>query len=133
MTTHAASGLTVTLSVESTPLGGTRAYTLTMNQEVIDTTSDDSSRWEELLPGRRSWAIDTEALYIYDDTAAIYLEEHVTEANPAAVTVILTMPNGRTYSGDGLVTSIVISRDYEGAITASVSIRGTDALTTSTS
>ena len=133
MTTNAASGLTVTLTVESTPLGAATNYTLTLSQGTIDATSDDSSRWGEYLVGRRDWSIDSDFLYIYTDTAATYLEEHLTGATPALVTVVLTMPDGRTYSGDGIVTSFVITSGFEETIKASISIQGTDALTTSTS
>jgi len=133
MTTGAVSGLTVTFSVESTPLGAAANYTLTLSQGTIDATSDDSSRWGEYLVGRRDWTIDSDFLYIYTDTAAKYLEEHITSATPTYVTVILTLPDGRTYSGDGIVTSFTITSGFEETVKASISIQGTDALTTSTS
>ena len=133
MATGGVSGLTVTLTVENTPLASTTDYTLTINQEVIDETSDDSARWEELIVGRRSWSIDADFFYIYNDAAAVYLEEHVTAGNPASVSVVLTTPNNNTYSGEGIVTSFVISRNFEDAIKASCTIRGTAALATATS
>lgn len=104
-----------------------------MNQATIDSTSDDTSRWETALVGLRGWTVDMDCLYIYDDSAQIYLEEHLVAANPTSITLVLTMPDGRTYSGTGLVTAFNITSPHEDVITASISIKGTGALTTSTS
>ena len=133
MTTHSTGGLTTTLTIEGAAVGACRNSSITINQAVIDTTSDDSSRWGEFVVGRRDWTIDLDGLYIYDDAAQIYLEEHITAANPASVTLIWTLPDGRTYSGTGLCTTLNISSPYEDAVTFSATIQGTDAITTSTS
>jgi len=133
MTTSSVSGFTVTLTIEGAAVGAMRNSVLTINQAMIDTTSDDAGRWGEFVVGRRDWNISSDGLYIYTDAAQIYLEEHLTAANPATVTLIWTLPDGRTYSGTGLVTSWSINAPYEDAITFSVNIQGTDAITTSTS
>ena len=133
MTTNAYSGLTTTLTIEGAAVGACRNSTLTINQAMIDTTSDDSSRWGEFVVGRRDWSIDLDGLYIYTDAAQIYLEEHITAANPAEVTLIWTLPDGRTYSGTGLCTTSSDRSPIEDAVTFSATIQGTDAITTSTS
>lgn len=133
MTTSAVSGLTVTLTAEGIALGAAKNYTLTINQATIDTTSDDSSRWGEYIVGRREWTIDIDCLYIYTDVAQKIFEEHITAEDPAEIDIVLTMPDGRTYTGVCIVTSITYTSNFEDVITASVSLQGTDALATTTS
>lgn len=133
MTTTSVSGLATVFTAEAAAIGAAKNYTLTLSQGTIDSTSDDSARWGEYIVGRRDWTVDIDCLYIYTDAAQIYLEEHLTGAVPAIVTLVLTMPDGRTYSGTGIVTSFAITSNYEDVITASISIQGSDALTTSTS
>ena len=133
MTTHSVSGLATLFTVEGAALGAARNYSFSGSQAMIDATSDDSSRWGEYLVGRRDWNIDIDMLYIYDNPAQIYLEEHWTGADPASLTVIWTMPDGRTYTGTALLTSYSLTSPYEDVITASVSLQGTDGITTSTS
>ena len=133
MTTNAASGLTMTLSIAGAAVGAGRSNTLTINQAPIDTTSDDSSRWGDFIFGRRDWSVDMENLYIYTDAAQIYLEEHLTAGNPATVALIWTMPDTRTYTGTAIVTSYSFSRNYEDVITFTATLQGTGAIVTSTS
>ncbi len=133
MTTNSVSGLTVTLTVEAAALAAGRTNTLTITQEAINATSDDSSRWDDFLVGQRNWTLESENLFIYDDAAQIYLEEHLTGAVPADVDVILTTPDSRTYTGTGIVTSYSLNRSYNDVMTISVSIQGTGAIITSTS
>jgi len=133
MTTNAVSGLATLFTVEGAYLGAARNYNFSGSQAMIDATSDDSSRWGEYLVGRREWTIDIDMLYIYDDPAQIYLEEHWTGANPTSLTIIWTMPDTRTYTGTALLTSYNLTSAYEDVITCSVSLQGSDGITTSTS
>jgi predicted secreted protein len=119
--------------VEGDAIAGFRTFTLSINQATIDATSADSSRWDELIVGRRSAVLDIDVLYIYDDIAQKVLDEHINEGSPAAVTVVLTMPDGRTYTGEGIVTSLTYNIPYEDVVTAAASISITDGLTTTTS
>lgn len=133
MTTNSVSGLATVFTAEAAALGAARNYSFSGSQAMIDATSDDSSRWGEYLVGRRDWTIDIDMLYIYNDVAQIYLEEHWTAATPASLTIVWTMPDGRTYSGSALLTSYSLTSPYEDVITCSVSLQGTDAITTTTS
>ena len=133
MATDVVSGLSATLTCELAALGVAQNYTLTLNQALIDGTSDDDSRWDYSLVGRRDWSIDMDCLYLYTDACQIYIEQHITEANPAALTVIFTLPDGRTYSGTCLATSFSITSNFEGAISSSISLKGRGALTSTAS
>jgi len=133
MTTDAVSGLTVTLTVDGEAVGAAKGYTLSGSQAMIDATSDDSSRWGEYIVGRRDVTIDIDCLYIYNDQAQIYIDEHFFEGVPAALSLILTFPDGRTYTGEALVTSLTYNRNFEDVITAAVTLQITDGITTTTS
>lgn len=133
MSTGVVSGLASIFTVEGAAIGAARNYTLTINQATIDATSDDDARWADNIVGRRDWGIDIDAMYVDTDAAQKYLEEHLTAANPAAVTIIFTTPSSRTYSGTGIVTSVSLTSNYEDAVTYSISIVGDGAITTSTS
>jgi len=133
MATGVIAGLTSVFTSEGAALGVARSYTLTVNQALIDGTSDDDSRWDYALVGRRDWSIDIECLYLATDTTQIYIEEHLISANPAVLTVIFTLPGGRTYSGTCLATSYNISSNFEDAVSMSISLKGRGALTGSAS
>ena len=133
MTTDAVSGRTSTLSVEGDVIAGFRTFTLSFSRATEDATSADSDRWDELLAGRRSVSIDVDCLYIYNDIAQLVLDEHAFENLPVTVSVILTMPDGRTYTGEGIVTSLTYNIPAEDIISAAATIQITDGLTTTTS
>lgn len=133
MTTNSASGLTMTLTAEGDVLGGAKSITLSFSQATIDVTSADSAREGEYLAGRRDYTIDVDALYIYNDVAKKVLQAHIVDGTPATVTVIVTMPDSATYTGEGIVTSLVYTGPFEDAVTATASIQITDGLTASTS
>ena len=133
MTTDAVSGLTATISIEGDVIAGFRAATLSASQATQDATSADSGRWDELIAGRRSFAIDVDALYIYNDIAQKALDEHVFEGNPTTVLLVLTMPDLRTYTGEAIVTSLVYNVPFEDVISVAATLQNTDGLVTTTS
>lgn len=133
MTTGAVTGLNMTLSCEGDVLGGQRSVSVNFAQGTIDVSSRDSARWGEYLAGRRDWTIDFEALYIYDDVAKRVLQNHFTAGSPATISIIVTMPDGITYTGEAILTSLNFNGPFEDALTASGSLQGTDALTPSAS
>lgn len=133
MTTSSVSGQGMTLTCEGDVLGGARSVTLSWAQATIDTTSADSSWWGEYIPGRRDVTIDVDALYIYTDIAKKVLQNHVCNQLPVTITCIVTMPDGATFTGEGIVTSLVYTGPHEDALTAAATIQITDGLTCSTS
>jgi predicted secreted protein len=133
MTTNSVSGLTMTLTAEGDVLAGAKNISITFTQSEIDVTSADSSRKGEYLGGRRDVVIDVDALYIYNDVAKKVLQNHLLQASPATVTCIITMPDGASYTGEGIVTSLSYSGPYEDALGMAASIKITDGITESTS
>lgn len=133
MTTGSVIGLNMTLTCEGDVLGGQRSVTLNLTQATVDMSSATGSRWDEYEVGRRSWSIDFDALYIYNDVAKKVLMNHFTNASPATITVIVTMPDSATYTGEAILTSFTLTGPFEDALTATGTLVGTDALTASTS
>jgi predicted secreted protein len=133
MTTNSVSGHSMTLTCEGDVLGGARGVTLSFSQGTIDVTSADSSWWGEYISGRRDATIDVDALYIYNDVAKKVLQNHMCNQSPATITCIVTMPDAATFTGEGIVTSLVYTGPHEDALTAAASIQITDGLTCSTS
>jgi len=129
----AVSGENMTLSVEGDVLAAARTVTISFSQATIDATSADSGRNGEYLAGRRDVTIDVDALYIYDDVAKKVLQAHFTEGSPSTLTCVVTMPDGNTYTGEGILTSLVFTGPYEDALTATASIQITGGITASSS
>lgn len=129
----AVSGQNMTLTVEGDVLAGARSFTLSFSQATIDVTSADSGREGEYLAGRRDYTIDVDALYIYDDVGKKVLQDHIVSGSPSTVTCIITMPDGNTYTGEGIVTALTYTGPFEDALTATATIQITGGLTASSS
>ena len=139
MTTNAVSGKSMTLSIEGDFVGEAQSFALHFAQSTIVVTSKDSNDWGDFLAGRKEWSIDFNGLYIYNDYAQRALKNHFlayTSLVPIAVPhlhVIITMPDGQTFTGEAVLESM----DYEGpaeeALTISGSLKGKGALVPSTS
>lgn len=133
MTTNAVAGKSLTLSAEGTTLAGATSFTISFSQATIDVTSADSNWNDEFLAGRRSVSIDAEMLYIYSDPGKRVLQAHFTDRSPTTVTCVLTTPDGNTFTGEGIVTSLSYTGGFEDAMTASASIAITDGITAASS
>lgn len=139
MTTNAVTGKSMTLSVEGDLLAEAQSFSFHFAQAQIDVTSKDSDNWGDYLAGRKEWSIDFSGLYIYNDYGQRALKNHAlayTALVPIALPhlhLILTMPDGQTFTGEAILESL----DYEGpaeeALTYSGSLKGAGALVPSAS
>lgn len=133
MTTNAVIGKNMTLSVEGDLMAEAQSFALHFSSATIDVTSKDSDNWGDFLQGRKEWTIDFSGLYIYNDVAKKCLQAHFISGVPAALSVIITMPDGATFTGEVVLESM----DYEGpaeeALTISGSLKGKGALQASIS
>ena len=128
MTTYAVSGSPSVCTILSDVFSGSTNYTLNLGQGVIDSSSDDSARWGEIIAGQRNWTIEIEGLYIYTDLAQIYLEQHLTDEEPERVVLAFTPVDEKVFQGNGLVATIYCVSSFEDAIKINVDIRGTGLL-----
>ncbi len=132
MASSAVTGQAMTLTLEGDALAESRDFSLALNQAEIDVTSRDSSRWGEFLPGRREWTITFDHLYITSDVAKKVILAHYEDGSPAALTALITV-GSQTFTGETIMTSFTLSLPYEGAVTASGTLKGTSTLTISVS
>lgn len=128
------------LKVEATPGGGTynavgggRAVTLTINNEMVDVTNKDSSGFRELLAaaGINSMSISAEGVYV--DDANFDLVATSAEAN-THLNYQIVFPGStanRTYTGSFGVESLEATGEYNGAITYSMTLQADGQVTIS--
>jgi predicted secreted protein len=123
----------MTLSVEGDLMAEATSFALHFSQAQIDVTSKDSNLWGDFLGGRKEWTVDFSGMYIYNDVAKKCIQAHFIDGSPATLTLIITMPDSATYTGE----AVLVSMDYEGpaeeALTISGSLKGQGALTASVS
>lgn len=127
----AVSGVSFSLSVGGQILAGQRGVTVNFAMAIIDITSRDSNWWMEHLAGLRSWTIDFDALFLEDDTAEQNLEDSY--INHTSLAIIITTPAGNTYSGTCFLTSYSFEGPYSAESTASGTLNGSGALSSTAS
>lgn len=119
-------GLDVILSIGASQLGGQRNATLNRSSELIDVTNKTSANsWKESLPGYKEWSLDCDGLYVISDTAHTALANAFN--NGTAITVSLS-GSGVSYTGSAYITDYPIEAPYDDALTYSVSLTGSGAL-----
>lgn len=106
-------------------VGGQSGATLNRETNVIEVTSKESG-WAENLTGVKSWSIDCEGYVVVDDTAYTALEEAWEEGTEIDVEIVV--PSGSTYSGKAIIASFPLEAPQDDAMTFSLSLTGTGAL-----
>ena len=116
----------------STPvtLGHTTSATLTITHELPESTSKDSSGFQEVISGLRSGEISFEGLVDYTDTLN-HDEIFTMVSNRSKVdfTFGTIITGDAVLSGEGFISSLEINADMESAVTFSGTIVTTGAIT----
>ena len=116
----------------STPvtLGHTTSATLTITHDLPESTSKDSSGFQEVISGLRSGEISFEGLVDYTDTLN-HDEIFTMVSNRSKVDFTFgTIIKGDAFlSGEGFISSLEINADMESAVTFSGTIVTTGAIT----
>ena len=133
MASSAVKGSLMTISLEGDALAECRNLVLHFAQQSIDVTSRDNNTWEDFITGRRGWTIDFEGMYIYSDVAYKVLQNHFTDQTPTAITVIVTMPDAKTFTGEAILESMDLNAPYDDVLSISGTLKGQGSLTESTS
>lgn len=114
-----------------TTVGKLQSLSLSRERGTVDTNNFDSPDWQESLSTMRSWSIDGEALYVYDDAGQAIIE--AAYAANAAYYFKITSADGTVgvfeYSGQGFVTDASVEFETNEVVTYSLSVQGTGALT----
>lgn len=115
--------------VNTTPLAGQRNATLNRSAEALDATSKDSD-WRENLQGIKEWSIDCDGLLVQSDEAYDRLEDiFMTDGE---VGVLITLPSGKKYSGNAIVTDFPIEFPYDDLVTYTAAFTGNGPLNKTT-
>ena len=116
----------------STPvtLGHTTSATLTITHDLPESTSKDSSGFQEVISGLRSGEISFEGLVDYTDTLN-HDEIFTMVSNRSKVdfTFGTIITGDAVLSGEGFISSLEINADMESAVTFSGTIVRTGAIT----
>jgi TP901-1 family phage major tail protein len=109
-----------------TVVGGQSGATLSRETNVIEVTSKESG-WTENLAGIKSWSVDCDGYVVVNDTAYQALE--TAWENGDAIKVHVVVPSGNTYEGDAIISKFPLEAKQDDALTFSITLQGTGALT----
>lgn len=106
-------GRNLVLSKGATPIAGVRTKSLTVNNETIDFTDDDSDGWQELSDavGQRNVTLSVSGVYVNNDLLTFGIAADIQD------TFSLAGVGGRTVSGLFNITSYSESAEHTGEVT----------------
>lgn len=106
-------GIAMVLSIENTgyqPIGGVVAHTMTINNEPIDASDKDSSRWRDMeYAGQRSVTISMNG-WVSDDAEFALLEAAV--QNDTTIDCQMAYGNSKTATANWHIDSMEITGEY---------------------
>lgn len=109
--------LTLGITTAYSTIGGCISHTMSINNEVIDVSDKDSSRWaDKLNAGQRSVALSFNG-WVSDNANFAVLE--AAAENDTLVTAQLAYGNGKTATGSWHVDSLEYTGEYNNAQTFS--------------
>lgn len=107
-------------------IGGQSGATLNRSTNVIEVTAKDSGGWAENISGIRSWSVECEGFMVKDDAALDSLETAWENGDPVDVSLSY---NGNDYEGQAVIAELPNEFPQDDAVTFSLSLTGTGALT----
>lgn len=129
------SGKKMLVIVDGVTMAATKSFTLTINSNLIDTTTKDSDAWGDSLYGFKDWEVTFDGLY---DPAATFNAEEVYDAIVGDTTVTLEMAvidgtgGGLVFSGEANATGFTMTAGYNEAVTFSGGFKGAGTLSKGT-
>lgn len=122
-------GRQLTFDWDATTLAGVRSRSISVSNEYVDVTTDDSNGWRELLadPGVRSVDVTISGLTTDEVMIAAIMAANVSnEVLEATLPTALASPGN--ISGNFLVSSLETSGDHDGEVEFSVTFMSTGAV-----
>lgn len=104
----------------------TRGISLDRSADVIEVTTRSSDGWKEQQSSFKEFSISVDGLYASDESSYNELENAFNSGEELPFEVVL--PDGRTYDGNVIVTSMPLGADYSDALTFSADLQGTGPL-----
>lgn len=115
-----------------TPIGGQTGATINRSAETVDVTNKVSEGYKEYVATWKDWSIDCDAFVTLGDEGQTQLETAFADGSAVNVSIRIgddTNANGITYTGSALITSLSTSLGMDDAVSYSLSLQGTGALT----
>lgn len=104
-----------------TTLGGIRSKTITINNEQIDVTSDDTSGWRELFPDAGISSISVSGSGILK-TGDDLTDAHDAAVNKTLINCQIIVPGMAEYVGPFQITNFQVGGEYNQPGTFSISL-----------
>ncbi|BAQ92581.1 Phage minor tail protein 2 [uncultured Mediterranean phage uvMED] len=132
-TTGVFNGTNLILKIESNTLGHTTSCSLTLNGDLPEATTKDSSGFQEVIAGVMSGEISFDGLVAYDDTAnAINLADYLLARTQLTCVFGTAITGDAVYTAEGFLSSVEMSAEMESPVSYSGSITLTGSITKST-
>lgn len=110
-------------------VGGLRSKSLDRNNEIVDTTCDDSTNQQrEILAGAGVRSMTISGSGVFKDSATELLVEQAS-FNDTHLTIRFTVPSFVTYSGVWAVPNYQNNSEYNGAVQFSATFESAGAIT----
>ena len=108
---------------------------ISFSNSLVDVTTKDSASWEEMISGRKSFTISTDGLADFDDATSGGTQgfsDYALMGTPVFFTFERSPGASGTltgWSGSAYISDFDISAASDDAVTYTVSLKGTGALT----
>jgi len=105
--------------------------TMSMNQDLFDTTSKESGGWKSVMPGLRDVTYSAEGLADFTETGKYTLSDLWTAYSATPATQLrVTFTNGvNTFVQQAYISSMEISAPMEDVATYTIELTGTGSVT----
>lgn len=132
-TTGVFNGTNLILTIEGTTIGHSTSCTLTLNNDLPEATSKDSSGFQEVIAGVMSGEISFDGLVAYDDTTnAIELNDYLLARTQITCVFGTAVTGDEVYTAEGFLSSVETTAEMESPVSYSGSITLTGSITKST-
>lgn len=131
-TTGVFNGTNLILKVEGTALGHTTSCSLSLSNDLPESTSKDSAGFSEVIAGVISGELSFDGLVAYDDSAnAIHLADFVLARTQLTCVFGTVVAGDSVFTAEGFLSSVEMSAEMESPVSYSGSITLTGAITKS--
>jgi Predicted secreted protein len=128
------SGVSVLLKIGATAIGGQTGLSITRNMDTIDVTNKDDAATmaKSYLASWKDWSIDCDAFVVLGNAQQESLETAYADGTTVSVTIRTGATGDATgvnYAGTAFITDLSLDASKDDAVTYTVSLQGTGALT----
>lgn len=111
-------------------IGGQSGATLNRSMNVIETTDKTSGGWVTKIGGTKEWSVECEAFMVVGDAAYQALSDAFNDRTEVEVEIATGTGTGHVkFTGKALVTDMPMEFSADDAVTFSITLEGTGALT----